>query len=257
MSLTVCTLQAQLNIPALKLESTNKILLQSYYSCVDRPAQEDNMTAHSDPTQEAAVQPAAAGVSKDLPPSSDLTIVRLTHSEDVVRHLSSLRTLLQSCVNPEPAKSSIGFRAPLIDAEADEYFMQCARKLGEEPLSFYMFVLLGTNATGSPDPPPVLGTVALNTIPKVTHGHRAEVSKLLVRSDEQRRGYGKLLMAHVEHFAQAELGKDVLILDTSSDLPARGFYNRIGWTEWGTCPEWAEFADGRRTATTFFVKLLK
>ena len=214
------------------------------------------MTADSAPTQ-GTVQPAVVGVLKDRPPASDLTIVRLTGSEDVVRHLSSLRTLLQSCVNPEPAKSSIGFRAPLIDAEADEYFTECARKLGAEPLSFYMFVLLGTNGTGSPDPQPVLGTVALNTNPKATHGHRAEVSKLLVRSDEQRRGYGKLLMAHVEHFAQAELGKDVLILDTSTELPARAFYNRIGWTEWGTCPEYAELADGRRTATTFFVKLLK
>ena len=214
------------------------------------------MTVDSAPTQETA-QPAVVGVSKARPAAADLTIVRLTRSEDIIRHLSSLRTLLQSCVNPEPAKSSIGFRAPLIDAEADEYFMQCARKLGETPLSFYMFVLLGTSGTGGQDPPPVLGTVSLNTIPKVTHGHRAEVSKLQVRSDEQRRGYGRLLMAHVEHFAQAELGKDVLILDTSTELPARAFYNRLGWTEWGTCPEYAEFADGRRTATTFFVKLLK
>ncbi len=98
--------------------------------------------------------------------------------------------------------------------EADEYFMQCARRLGETPPAFHMFVLVAADPSAeegeSLTPPPVLGTVALVTIPKVTHGHRAEVVKLLIRPEEQGRGLGKLLMAHVENYAQTRLGKDVL-----------------------------------------------
>ncbi|KAH8885408.1 acyl-CoA N-acyltransferase [Thozetella sp. PMI_491] len=172
-------------------------------------------------------------------------------------HLPSLRTLLQSCVNPDPAGSSIGFHAPLSDADADEFWQHMAEQLGTTLHTF----ILAPAAPAGPDPAPgapeIVGTVSLAIIPKVTHRHRAEVVKLMVRPAAQGRGLGKRLMAHVEHFAKAEMGKEMLNLDTATDLPTMEFYRRLGWKEWGTCPEYAEFADGRRGDATFFVKFLR
>lgn len=63
-------------------------------------------------------------------------------------------------------------------------------------------------------------------------------------------------MGHAEGFARRELGLRVLTLDTETDTPARDFYGRVGWEEWGTCPDYAAFADGRLGSARFFVKAL-
>ncbi|KAI3395193.1 hypothetical protein diail_1687 [Diaporthe ilicicola] len=155
------------------------------------------------------------------------TISRLSGPADIETHLPSLRTLLQSCVNPDPSTSSIGFLAPLSDAGADQYW----RSLGAS-------ISAGTGHLFA------------------THAHRGEVAKLLVRPSSRRRGLGGAMMRHLEAFARHELGLRVLTLDTETDTPARAFYGRAGWAEWGTCPDYAAFADGRLGNATFFFKAL-
>lgn len=189
-------------------------------------------------------------------------IARLSTANDIEAHLPSLRTLLQSCVNPDPPTSSIGFLAPLSGADADRYW----RALGNSGLAdgtCYLFVALLT--PGGPDggdrgttggEEEVAAAVQLLTIPKATHAHRGEVAKLLVRPARRRSGLGRAMMEHVETFARTVLGLRVLTLDTETETPARAFYSRIGWTEWGTCPDYAAFADGRLGSATFFVKAL-
>lgn len=180
----------------------------------------------------------------------ELKVIRLLEAADANPFLSSLKCLLQSCVNLDPSTSSIGFLAPLSDADADEYWRSVVSKLDHEPRACYLFVVTEPGRTE------VLATVQLFTIPKRTHAHRGEIAKLMVRPSAQRRGLGKVAMEHVETFASDVLKLQLLTLDTETSTPGRTFYNRIGWTEWGTCPAYAAFADGRLGSATFFRKIL-
>lgn len=176
-------------------------------------------------------------------------ITHLLTVDDVKAHMPSLRTLIQSCDNPDPSTSSIGFLAPLSDADADGYWMTVSSKLSE---AHHLFEL--TNPAGSQE---ILATVQLVTVLKRTHAHRGEVAKLLVRPFAQCRGLGRLMMEHVEKYAREQMGMTLLTLDTETDTAARAFYNDIGWTEWGTCPDYAAYADGKLGGATFFRESLK
>lgn len=187
---------------------------------------------------------------------SGYRITYVTTAAEFGRHHVSLRTLLQLCVNPDPAGSSIGFRAPLTDADADAFWQQSvAAKLEEPPAArtLHLFVVTSPSEPGTG----VLATAQILTIPKVTHSHRAEVAKLLVHPSARRCGVATTLMAFVEEFARDRLGRDLLMLDTASETPAVKFYTRIGWRPWGTCPQYAEYADGRRCDAVFFLKFLR
>lgn len=178
-------------------------------------------------------------------------MVQITHlltTGGIESCLPSLRSLLQACVNPDPATSSIGFLGPLSDAEAEEYWVTLGSKLGQ---AHHLFVLADAENAHE-----VLATVQLVTVLKATHRHRGEVTKLLVRPSAQRRGLGRLMMDHVESFAREEMGTQLLTLDTETATPARAFYSNTGWIEWGTCPDYAAFADGTLGSATFFRKHL-
>ncbi|KAJ1337761.1 acetyltransferase [Microdochium nivale] len=189
-----------------------------------------------------------------LPPPFVITAVDTP--EQLAQYLPSLRVLLQCHVNDDPATSSIGFRAPLSDSDANDFWLTISKRLRDElagvsPRSYYMFVL---TAGSSPE---VMATAAVATVHKTNHMHRAEIVKVLVSPSQQRKGLGQAMMRHVEDFAKVQLRKEVLMLDTATETPAVHFYRRLGWTEWGTCPEYADFANGRRGACTFFVKIVR
>lgn len=187
------------------------------------------------------------------------TILRLSGPADIEVRLPSLRSLLQSCVNTDPSSSSIGFLAPLSDADADRYWLSLGASLGTTCHLFVMSDPAGRGADGDrpgEEEGEVAATAQLLIIPKATHAHRGEVAKLLVRPSGRRSGLGRAMMAHVESFARDELGLRVLTLDTETDTPALAFYRRTGWVEWGTCPDYAAFADGRLGSATFFMKSL-
>lgn len=190
------------------------------------------------------------------------TIALLSGPADIEAHLPSLRSLLQSCVNTDPSTSSIGFLAPLSDEEADHYWRSLGPGLGT---TCHLFVMSdpagpkkdgGQPREGEEKTGEVAATAQLLTIPKATHAHRGEVAKLLVRLAGRRSGLGRAMMAHVEAFARDELGLRVLTLDTETETPALDFYRGTGWVEWGTCPDYAAFADGRLGSATFFFKSL-
>ncbi|KAH7040972.1 acyl-CoA N-acyltransferase [Microdochium trichocladiopsis] len=184
------------------------------------------------------------------------TITAIETPEQLSLHLPSLRKLLQFHVNDDPSMSSIGFRAPLADDEADKFWLGISDRLRDEAAgliqrSYFLFVLT------APDSTEVLATAALAVVNKPTHAHRAEIVKVLVHPSQQRKGLGQAIMQHVEDFAKVQLRREVLTLDTATELPAMHFYRRLGWKEWGTCPEYADFADGRRGDATFFVKIVR
>jgi len=189
-----------------------------------------------------------------LPPGHIITTIETP--EQLSTHLGSLRALLQFHVNNDPSTSSIGFRAPLTDEEAEKYWLGISDRLrgemaGLAPRSYYLFVL---TAAGSHD---VLATAAVVPVHKANHMHRAEIVKVLVHPSQQRKGLGQAMMRHAEDFAKTQLRREVLMLDTATATPAMHFYRRLGWKEWGTCPEYADFADGTRGDATFFVKIVR
>lgn len=189
------------------------------------------------------------------------TISRLSGPADIEARLPFLRSLLQLCVNTDPSSSSIGFLAPLSDADADRYWISLGPSLGTTCHLFVMPDPCGRGKDGGrpgmeEEEEEVAATAQLLIIPKATHAHRGEVAKLLVRPSGRRSGLGRSMMAHVESFARDELGLRVLTLDTETDTPALAFYRRTGWVEWGTCSDYAAFADGRLGSATFFMKSL-
>ena len=105
-------------------------------------------------------------------------------------------------------------------------------------------------------PQTVLGTVHIVLAQPDNQAHRADISKMLVRSaPARRRGIGALLMRAAEDAARA-LGKTLLVLDTVTGSDAERLYARLGWKKVGVIPDFALWPDGRPCATTYFYKPL-
>ncbi|UNI16048.1 hypothetical protein JDV02_002524 [Purpureocillium takamizusanense] len=178
---------------------------------------------------------------------------RITTVQDaavVERHLTSLRELLQHCVNDEPAMSSIGFLAPLSDHNAVKHWLQFFPTIASSKADT---VFLIATETASDE---VVATVQVVRVVKETHRYKGEVRKLLVHPAHRRGGLGRTMMIKAEELSRSVLDLEMLVLDTATRTPARDFYMRLGWKEWGICPEYAKFADGKKADCSFFVKML-
>jgi ribosomal protein S18 acetylase RimI-like enzyme len=168
--------------------------------------------------------------------------------KDLEQWTPSLTKLLQSCINDDPPSSSLGFHAPLSTIDAAEFWLSLSPQLFSSKSRISLFVLTrGSSA---------IGTVHLVAHPKATHAHKVEVAKLLISTNERRLGLGRKLMEFSESFAKEKLGKSMVMLDTATETPARGFYLKLGYTEWGVCPSYAESADGHLHDCSFFYKIL-
>lgn len=177
-----------------------------------------------------------------------LELHHIDNTQALEQWTPSLTNLLQSCVNDDPPSSSLGFHAPLSTKDATEFWLSLSPQLFGTKSRITLFVL----ARG----PSAIGTVHLVSHPKATHAHKVEVAKLLVSSEERGLGLGRKLMEFSERFAMEKLGKSMVILDTATETPARGFYLKLGYTEWGICPSYAESADGHLHDCSFFYKIL-
>jgi GNAT superfamily N-acetyltransferase len=172
----------------------------------------------------------------------------VTDDSTLEKHLDSLRELLQHCINDEPDISSLGFLAPLTDQTAVNYWLEL------------MSTVKGPSATTKlliatpPGSDKVVATVQLARMPKETHTFKGEIRKLMVHPDYRRHGLGKWMMDEVEKVAREEYALEMLVLDTSKETPARDFYLRLGWTEWGICPKYAKSSSGKKHDCCFFVK---
>jgi acetyltransferase len=89
----------------------------------------------------------------------------------------------------------------------------------------------------------IIGTVSLQPAWAPNQPHRADVAKLLVHPDWQRRSVGALLMQTLEDFAR-RAGFTLLTLDAKAGSAAERLYRRLGWTLAGTIPQFARDPDG-------------
>jgi GNAT superfamily N-acetyltransferase len=101
----------------------------------------------------------------------------------------------------------------------------------------------------------VVGTVQLVPCLKPNGRHRAEVQKLLVRTDRRGRGVGTALMDAVEGLARG-LGVRLLVLDTESGCDAERLYRRRGYVLVGEVPDYALSPDGTPRPSAFYYRLL-
>lgn len=183
-------------------------------------------------------------------PAGKVRFTGIQSLEALEKHLPSLQALLISSVNLDPSTSSMGFLAPLDNERARQFWLEIASSLtGPNPEVAMMMAI-------SEDTGDAIGSVLVARMLKETHSYRGEIRKLAVHPDYQGRGIGKLLMKAIERHARNVMNLDFLVLSTATDTPARAFYLKTGWTEWGICPDYAKLANGNKTRVSFFHKQL-
>lgn len=129
----------------------------------------------------------AAGEGR-CPPPQHTTASHASQARQTSRH--TCRPSEPCCNHASartPSTSSIGFLAPLSDADADQYWRSLGASLGT---TCHLFVLNDPDGDDDDDQA-TAASVQLLTDPKVTHAHRGEVAKLLVRPSARRRGLGR------------------------------------------------------------------
>lgn len=182
-----------------------------------------------------------------------LLITKVQDGSVIEKYLASLRRLLQTCVNDEPVMSSIGFLYPLSDHNAIDCWLHLF-PTAIDPSS--PTILLVATDPSAGDPSAVVATAQIARMTKETYNYKGEIRRLLVHPAYRRGGVGRRMMEAVERVARDELGLEMLVLDTATETPARGFYVRMGWHEWGVCPAYAKYADGSKADCSFFIKML-
>lgn len=171
--------------------------------------------------------------------TSPVTVCRL-HSVGESQ-LEQLARLLVDCVE---GGASVSFMLPLTLERARGFWQQVA----DDVLRGQRVLLVAKEADE------IVGTVQLALDVPENQPHRADVAKMLVLRRMRRRGVGALLMREVE-MAALELGKTLLVLDTSSEEAER-LYRRLGWQPFGTVPGYALWPGGGRCAAHFFYREL-
>ncbi|MDP3816652.1 GNAT family N-acetyltransferase [Pseudomonas sp.] len=141
--------------------------------------------------------------------------------------------------------ASVGFLANLDAAEANVYFDQVLTGLRDGTHLLWLAREQGQ----------VLGSVQLVLCQKRNGLNRAEVQKLLVRSNARRRGIANSLMQRLEG-AAAELQRGLLYLDTEAGSDAEAFYQALGYTRIGGLPDYACGPDGIYRANAIYYKTL-
>ncbi|MBD1555062.1 GNAT family N-acetyltransferase [Pseudomonas typographi] len=163
--------------------------------------------------------------------------------ESFAHYRSGLVELLLDAVRQG---ASVGFLASLAASEAAEYFDSVQTELGDG--SRLLWVVVNGEQ--------VLASVQLSLCQKPNGLNRAEVQKLLVRSDSQRHGLGTQLMAALETAAR-QMQRGLLYLDTESGSPAEVFYQSMAYQLAGRIPDYACSPDGTYRPTALYYKTLQ
>lgn len=171
--------------------------------------------------------------------SGELEIRRLSAAE-ARDHVDALAGVLHAVV---AAGASVGYMDPFTDEDARavfEGFVADAERGGR--------VIVGAFLAGG-----LVGAVHVVLELPPNQPHRGEIAKLQVHPEARNRGIAQLLMEAAEAAARSE-GKTLLVLDTVAGSPADRLYRRLGWTPFGTVPDFALYPDGRFCDATFFWK---
>ncbi|WP_040259989.1 GNAT family N-acetyltransferase [Pseudomonas massiliensis] len=142
--------------------------------------------------------------------------------------------------------ASIGFLNDLDSAAATDYFNSLSVEISQGDR--LLWVVVKNEA--------VVASVQLALCQKPNGRNRAEVQKLLVRTDCRRHGLGSQLMTALESEAR-HLKRGLLFLDTETGSPAEDFYQGLGYQRAGQIPDYACSPDGTYRPTSLYFKLLQ
>jgi GNAT superfamily N-acetyltransferase len=156
--------------------------------------------------------------------------------------LGQLASVLVDCVE---GGASVSFMAPFAQSDGLAFFRKVANSVASDNT-----VLLAATLDGR-----IIGTVQLGLDTPPNQPHRADIKKMLVHRSARGRGVGAALMAAVEEEARRH-SRWLLVLDTVPGENGYRLYQRAGWTECGTIPNYAMFPDGRLCDTALFWKRL-
>ncbi len=169
---------------------------------------------------------------------------RWLDAKELVERLDEFVALLTDAVTQG---ASIGFMLPLPSGEAAGYWRKVAADVASGGKSLVGIFDEAGRLVGS-------AQLAWETRPN--GNHRAEVQKVMVRSERRGGGAGSTLMRAVEARARAA-GRTLLFLDTSVGAAgATKFYERLGYTFAGGIPDYARDPDGTLSANAIFYKRL-
>jgi GNAT superfamily N-acetyltransferase len=157
--------------------------------------------------------------------------------------LDQLAAVLVDCV---AGGASVSFMAPFPHDAALVFFRKVTASVASGDT-----VLLAARVDGR-----IVGTVQLGLDTPPNQPHRADVRKMLVHRAARNRGIGAALMARLEQEALRH-GRWLLVLDTVPGENGHRVYQRAGWTETGSIPDYALFPDGRLCDTMVMWKRLQ
>lgn len=153
---------------------------------------------------------------------------------------SQLVELLQDAV---ASGASVGFLAPLPTAEARNYWMASL----EEVARGDRVVLLAIEGNG------LAGCVQLLLSTRANARHRAEVQKLIVHSQSQKRGLGRTLLQAIERVAEQK-GRTLLLADARQGTPGERLFNTAGYKPVGAIPRFQRGPKGQFDSTVIFYR---
>jgi len=102
----------------------------------------------------------------------------------------------------------------------------------------------------------LLGTVTLLLAFPENQPHRCEIAKMMTHPEHRNRGVASQLLQEAERLA-AEHGKTLIVLDTAEEGGAAGFYEKHGYVQGGSIPDFALKPHGGLTPTLLYWKRLK
>jgi GNAT superfamily N-acetyltransferase len=158
---------------------------------------------------------------------------------------SILTDLAAILVDAVTGGASVSFLLPFGADDAQRYWRGVKRKVDSGETLLFAALSGGT----------AVGTVQLVPAVPPNQAHRADVAKLLVRSDHRNRGVARALMAQLEREALS-LGRTLLTLDTISGSAAERLYLALGYTLTGRIPGYARMPSGPLAPTSVLYKQL-
>ncbi|MEZ5934020.1 MAG: GNAT family N-acetyltransferase [Alphaproteobacteria bacterium] len=157
-----------------------------------------------------------------------------------------MRGLVALLIDSVEGGASIGFHYPLAPEKAETFWQ---RWIDEVAAGQRRLLIAEHGET-------IVGCVML-ALPAFENGfNRADVQKLLVLRSYRRRGIARRLMIGLETLGR-DLGRRLLVLDSSTDTDGNHFYSATGWTHVGDVPDYASLPDGRLHPTSLFYKQLE
>lgn len=161
-------------------------------------------------------------------------------------HPSNITLLAGLLIEATANGASISFMHPLSQCEAEAFW----RDALTEAHNGHQFIF------GAFRNSQLIGTVTLCPVKKENQPHRAEIAKLIVAMSQRRQGIAKMLMDATEDKA-LELGRTLLVLDTTTGSAAAKLYEKMGWAPVGIIPDHALLPNGRLSDTTVYWKKLR